>query len=157
VRAAAAYNFEDFVNAPREPVDFHEAARPSTAATEDTALAVGRKRLEKFAALMSRFFVTDDADTIHDVRVWSRRLQQVLAMRVSESNTKSKAQKLARKLRAVRKILGRPRNLDVIHQLVQERIDGAQNPVVRDGWEQLRNYLTAPACYRRKPRKIARF
>jgi CHAD domain-containing protein len=102
---------------------------------------LGRKRLEKFAALMSRFFVTDDPDTIHDVRVWSRRLQQILSMIAPQSAKKTKPRKLARRLRQVRRILGRPRNLDVMTKLVQERIDNTNSPVVRDAWEQLKTYL----------------
>jgi CHAD domain-containing protein len=110
-------------------------------APNKTGVALGRKRLEKFAALMSRVIVTDDADTIHDVRVWSRRLQQILGLVAPQSAKKTKSRKLARRLREARRILGRPRNIDVITQLVQERIDNANNPVVRDGWEQLQTYL----------------
>jgi CHAD domain-containing protein len=58
-----------------------------------------------------------------------------------QSAKKNKSRKLARRLRQVRRILGRPRNLDVIAQLVQERIDNASSPVVRDAWEQLQTYL----------------
>ena len=102
---------------------------------------MGRKRLEKFAALIPRVVVTDDAKMIHDVRVWSRRLQQILSMLASPATKKNQPRKLARRLRNIRKILGRPRNLDVMTELVQEKIAAASNPVARDAWDQLRAHL----------------
>jgi CHAD domain-containing protein len=102
---------------------------------------LGRKRLEKFAALMPRVIVTDDPETIHDVRVWSRRLQQILNLLTAHDGKKNRPRKLARRLRRIRSILGRPRNFDVMIELVREKIEGASNPVVRDAWDQLRIYL----------------
>jgi len=102
---------------------------------------LGRKRLEKFAALMPRVVVTDDVKMIHDVRVWSRRLQQILSMLASPATKKNQPRKLARRLRGIRKILGRPRNLDVMTELVQEKIAAASNPVARDAWDRLRAHL----------------
>lgn len=117
-----------------------ETTPPPTPANGSIA-ALGRKRLEKFAALVPRVIVTDDPETIHDARVWSRRLQQILNLLTSGDGKKNRPRKLARSLRRIRRILGRPRNLDVTIQLVQDRIDGASNPVVRDAWDQLRVYL----------------
>jgi len=85
--------------------------------------------------------VTDDAQTIHDARVWSRRLQQILSVLAGQSTKKNKQRKLMRALRRVRKILGRPRNLDVMAELVQEKVTATSNPVARDAWDQLRTHL----------------
>ena len=37
-----------------------------------------RKRLERYVSIMPVVLVGDDPDAVHDVRVWSRRLQQSL-------------------------------------------------------------------------------
>lgn len=121
--------------------DEANSADPPPTATNGKFSALGRKRLEKFAALMPRVIVTDDAKMIHDVRVWSRRLQQILSVLAPQPAKKNKPRKLMRALRRIRKILGRPRNLDVMTELVQERITAASNPVVRDAWDQLRAHL----------------
>jgi CHAD domain-containing protein len=128
------------VNSPSSITEATKPAGPLAAPANTTISSLGRKRLEKFAALMPRVIVTDDAETIHDVRVWSRRLQQILSILEPQSG-KKKPRKLVRSLRSIRKILGRPRNIDVMTQLVQERIDAAGNPVVRDAWDQLRAHL----------------
>ena len=128
-------------NSPNSITDPAEPADPPPTATNGKLSALGRKRLEKFAALMPRVIVTDDAKLIHDVRVWSRRLQQILSMLAAQSTKKNKSRKMALRLRSIRKILGRPRNLDVMTELVQEKIGAAGNPVVRDAWDQLRAHL----------------
>ena len=111
---------------PNSITDATNSADPPPTATNGKISALGRKRLEKFAALMPRVIVTDDAKMIHDVRVWSRRLQQILSMLASQSTKKNKPRKLMRALRSIRKILGRPRNLDVMTELVQEKIAARQ-------------------------------
>jgi CHAD domain-containing protein len=68
-------------------------------------------------------------------------LQQILSVLAGQSAKKNKPRKLMRALRRVRKILGRPRNLDVMAELVEEKIAATSNPVTRDAWDQLRNYL----------------
>ena len=128
-------------NFPNSTTDPAEPAAPPPTATDGKLCALGRKRLEKFAALMPRVVVTDDAKLIHDVRVWSRRLQQILSVLAPQSSKKNKPRKLMRGLRSIRKILGRPRNLDVMTELVQEKIAAASNPVARDAWDLLRAHL----------------
>jgi CHAD domain-containing protein len=127
------------MNAPNSITE--ATAAPPPVPTHGLVTALGRKRLEKFAALLPRVVVSDDAGTIHDVRVWSRRLQQILGMLGSQSTKKNKPRKLTRRLRGIRKLLGRPRNLDVMIQLVQEKIAAAGNPVVRDAWDRLAAHL----------------
>jgi CHAD domain-containing protein len=126
---------------PNSITDEANSADPRPTATNGKLSELGRKRLEKFAALMPRVIVTDDANTIHDVRVWSRRVQQILSMLAPQSTKKNKPRKLMRALRSIRRILGRPRNLDVMTELVQKKIGAARNPVARDAWDQLRAHL----------------
>jgi CHAD domain-containing protein len=101
---------------------------------------LSQKRLEKFASLFPRVLIRDDPETIHDARVGSRRLQQILRVLFPKPTAK-KYRKLIRMLRKVRRALGECRNLDVMRELIQEKIDAAGNPVVRDAWDQLRVHL----------------
>jgi CHAD domain-containing protein len=115
----------------------------SAGATEDRLAVLACKRLEKFAALIPRIVVSDDSEIIHDARVASRRAQQIFKVLAPRAARKNKQRKLMRDLRNIRKILGRPRNLDVVLESVAEKLDRAANPVMRDGWDQLRTHLKA--------------
>src|SRR6185436_10294228 len=62
-----------------------EPAMNATATTTDAAISnqkrllkLARKRLQRFATLVPKVLLSDDPDTVHDLRVWSRRLQQAL-------------------------------------------------------------------------------
>jgi len=101
---------------------------------------LSQKRLEKFASLFPRVLIRDDPESVHDARVASRRLQQILRVLFPKPAPK-KCRKLVRTLRRVRRALGDCRNLDVMRELIQERIDAASNPVVRDAWDQLKVHL----------------
>ena len=105
--------------------------------SERRVFALSQKRLEKFASLFPRVLIRNDSETIHDARVWSRRLQQIIRV-LFPKPARKKSRKLIRMLRRVRRALGDCRNLDVIMELIQEKIDAASNPVVRDAWDQLK-------------------
>jgi CHAD domain-containing protein len=108
-------------------------------AAQAKLLKLTRKRLERFVTFVPKFLVNDDADTIHDLRVWSRRLQQTL--RSISCRPKPRAsRKLIKILRRVRHALGALRNLDVNTELVQNRLEKAQSPILRDAWEALRQH-----------------
>lgn len=111
-------------------------------AAQRKLLKLTRKRLERFVTFVPKFLVNDDPDTIHDLRVWSRRLQQTI--RSISSQPKSRGnRKLIKILRRVRQALGSLRNLDVNTELVQHRLEKAQSPTLRDSWEALKNHLQA--------------
>ena len=105
-------------------------------------LKLTRKRLERFVTYVPKFLVNDDADTIHDLRVWSRRLQQTIRSISSQPKPRS-SRKLIKILRRVRQALGSLRNLDVNMDLAQQRLEKAQSPILRDSWEALKNHLQA--------------
>ncbi len=110
-------------------------------ATGDAIATLGRKRLERFVALIPRIIVGGDSEAIHDARVASRRSQQILQALAPQPAKKNKQRKLLRALRNSREILGQPRNVDVMLKLVEEKVAGASNPVARDAWDQLRTRL----------------
>jgi CHAD domain-containing protein len=108
-------------------------------AAQKKLLKLTRKRLERFVTLVPKFLVNDDPDTIHDVRVWSRRLQQTLRPLVKSKT--SGRRKLIRTLRRVRQALGECRNLDVNWALARQRAEEAESAVIRDGWWALAAHL----------------
>lgn len=110
------------------------------AAVQKQLLELAEKRLEKFVSLLPRVLVSDRPDTIHDTRVYSRRLQQVIRVFFPQTGV-GKARKLVRTLRKARRSLGACRNLDVTIELVQKRIHAAKDGAVRGAWREVRRYL----------------
>lgn len=102
---------------------------------------VTRKRLERFASLVPKALISDHPDTIHDLRVWSRRLQQVLQI-LSPKPRANSGKKLVRTVRRIRRALGDCRNLDVCLELIQHKHDSANGEVVRDAWKRLHTDLS---------------
>jgi CHAD domain-containing protein len=60
-------------------------------AIQKKLLKLTRKRFERFVTLMPKFLVNEEPDTIHDLRVWSRRLQQTLRVILGETKGSRKA------------------------------------------------------------------
>ncbi len=111
-----------------------------SASAQKRLLELVDKRLEKFVSLLPRVLVSDRPDTIHDTRVYSRRLQQVIRVFFPNAGA-GKARKLIRTLRKTRRCLGPVRNLDVTIELVQKKIHRARDAAVRDAWRKVRQYL----------------
>jgi CHAD domain-containing protein len=98
------------------------------------------KRLERYATLFAKALVNDAPDTIHDLRVASRRLQQ--ALRVFARDAKSSgARKLLRTPRKVRRAFGACRNLDASLALVEKKTAAAATTSLRQAWEAVRLWL----------------
>jgi CHAD domain-containing protein len=97
-------------------------------------LKLAQKRLERFVTLFPKALVNDEPDTIHDLRVWSRRLQQTFRVMLAQPPP-PKARKLIRTLRKVRQAYGTARNLDVNLDLVQQKRRAAGAVIVRQAWD----------------------
>lgn len=109
------------------------AREPAARAELDAAAKLARKRLEDFAGLFARAMLEDDAKTVHDLRVASRRLQQLLRG-LSASDAKKSHKKASGFLRDVRQALGPLRNLDVMSELIEARAEGATSESTRSAW-----------------------
>jgi CHAD domain-containing protein len=115
-------------------------APPEAVSARTKLLKLTRKRLEKYATLLPKVLITDDADAIHDLRVWSRRLQQ--ALRVVAPTRRGKAiKKILAELRHVRQILGPCRDLDVNIALIKAKRDHCGNPSVEKAWASIKSEL----------------
>jgi len=111
-----------------------------SASAQKKLMELVAKRLEKFVSLLPRVLISDRPDTIHDTRVYSRRLQQVIRVFFPQPGV-GKARKLVRTLRKTRRSLGPCRNLDVTIDLIQKRIHAAKNDAARDAWREVQQDL----------------
>ncbi len=117
---------------------------------ESADLAERRSKLEKllgrqmssFVALFAKVLSDEDADAVHDLRVCTRRLQQLLSSLVPDK-TIHKARTIRRTLRGVRRAVGQWRNCDVALQWISRAERRSANPNRRRGWVLVRESITA--------------
>jgi CHAD domain-containing protein len=131
-----------------------EAAVP----VQNKLLKLAHKRLERFVTLFPKALLNDEPDTIHDLRVYSRRLQQTFRVMLPKP-VRPKGRKLIRTLRKVRQAYGNSRNLDVNIDLIQQKHRAAGAAIVRQSWEMLQDALAAErrAEIVRARQKMARY
>jgi triphosphatase len=136
----------------------------TTAPTTDAAISnqkrllkLARKRLQRFATLVPKVLLSDDPDTVHDLRVWSRRLQQSLRV-IHPSVESPKRKKVMRLLRQARRALGPCRNIDVNLELIMDKRQQASATAVQRAWGEVHDELEAKrgALMERARRDIAR-
>jgi len=101
---------------------------------------LARKRLERFVTLFAKALVSETPETIHDLRVASRRLQQVLRLALPRSKSGA-SRKLVRTLRKVRRAFGACRNLDASIDLVQKKLEATTTASLRQSWDTVRLWL----------------
>ncbi len=114
------------------------------------------RQLNRFVALEAKVLKGDDPDDIHDMRVASRRLQQVLDL-IFPKPLPREARRLRRKIRRCRRVLGDVRNCDVLLQQVQGRL--ARNRCSnREAWTAVAQHLQEcrSECFARAIRKLSK-
>lgn len=92
-----------------------------------------RKGLQRFVSNFARVLTSQDQNAIHDLRVWSRRLQQVLVGMYGETLPR-RARAMRRVLRRMRRAIGQWRNYDVVIDAVERRLRRARNEERRRAW-----------------------
>jgi CHAD domain-containing protein len=93
-----------------------------------------RDRVRKCVALLAKVLGDDDPEAVHDLRVWSRRLQQVVVT-LFPSPRPAEARTIVRTLRRTRRSLGGWRDCDVVSALLARKIRSARNPAQKQAWE----------------------
>jgi len=114
------------------------------------------KHLDRCVSLQPKVLQGDDPDAIHDLRVATRRLQQVLDLLYPPPHS-GEIRKLCRGLKRCRRSLSEVRNYDVL----LERVDAAlarKRTARREAWETIRDYLkdSRSARLEKALRKLAR-
>jgi CHAD domain-containing protein len=97
------------------------------------------RQLERFMSLEPKVLRGDDSGAIHDMRVASRRLQQVLDL-LHPPPASGEIRKLRRVIRRCRRSLSEVRNCDVLLKSVTARL-ARKRAARREEWAALEDYL----------------
>jgi CHAD domain-containing protein len=97
------------------------------------------RHLNRFVSLEAKVLKGDDPDAIHDMRVASRRLQQVLDL-IFPQPLPREVRRLRRKIRRCRRVLGDVRNCDVLLQRVEGRL-ARRRCSDREAWAAVKQHL----------------
>jgi CHAD domain-containing protein len=93
-----------------------------------------RDRVRKCVSLLPKVLAEDDPEAVHDLRVWSRRLQQVVVT-LFPSPRPPEARTIVRTLRRTRRSLGGWRDCHVVIALLARKIRAVRNPAQKQAWE----------------------
>jgi len=112
--------------------------------------------LNRLMALEAKVLKGDDPDAIHDMRVASRRLQQVLDL-IFPNPLPREARRLRRKIRRCRRALGDVRNCDVLLEHAERRLARRRNSD-REAWTAVKQHLheRRTESFARTTRKLSR-
>ena len=114
------------------------------------------RHLNRFISLEAKVLKGDDPDAIHDMRVASRRLQQVMDL-IFPTPLPREARRLRRKLRRCRRALGDVRNCDVLLDHVERRL-ARRRSSNREAWTAVKQHLEErrTESFARAIRKLSR-
>ena len=97
------------------------------------------KQLNRFMSYEAKVLRGDDADAIHDMRVASRRLQQMLDLLYPKPRPQE-FRRLRRQIRRCRQALGDVRNCDVLLEIVGRPL-GRKRSARREAWTAVQHFL----------------
>jgi len=97
------------------------------------------RRLNRFISYEAKVLKGDDAEAIHDMRVASRRLQQVLDLLYPRPRP-PEFRRLRRQIRRCRQALGEVRNCDVLLEFVARSL-ARKRSTRRDAWTAVQHFL----------------
>jgi CHAD domain-containing protein len=99
------------------------------------------RQLDRFMSYEPKVLRGDDPDAIHDIRVASRRLQQVLDLVYPQPRPRE-IRRLRRRIQRCRQALGEVRNCDVLLARVEESLKRKRSSR-REAWTAVQHYLLA--------------
>jgi len=114
------------------------------------------RHLNRFISLEAKVLKGDDSNAIHDMRVASRRLQQILDL-IFPTPLPREGRRLRRKIRRCRRALGDVRNCDVLLDLVERRL-ARRRSSHREAWAAVQQHLQERRAesFTRATRKLSR-
>ena len=98
------------------------------------------ERVRRFMKLLPEVLNSEDVEAVHDLRVWSRRLQQVLVTMFPKGQ-ENRAGSVIRALRQARRGLSGWRDCDVLIALLDRRLQRLRDPNEQQAWRMVRAYL----------------
>ena len=93
-----------------------------------------RERLRKCVTLLPQVLSEDDPNAVHDLRVWTRRLQQVIVTLFPDPSL-PEARMMTRALRRARQALGGWRDCDVVVAALVHKVRQTRNAEQKQAWE----------------------
>ena len=121
---------------PEAPADaMHLPSEESCKRVRELAL----RQLDRFISYEAKVLKGDDADAIHDMRVSSRRLQQVLDLLYPDPRP-PELRRLRRQIRRCRRALGDVRNCDVLLSFARRSL-GRKRTARREAWTAVQQFL----------------
>jgi len=125
------------LNTANEPAKIVETSPEASEWNKVRKLAL--RHLNRFISLEPKVLRGDDPDAIHDMRVASRRLQQVLDL-IFTKPLPREVRRLRRKIRRCRRALGEVRNCDVMLEHVEGRL-ARRRSSSPEAWAAVKQYL----------------
>jgi CHAD domain-containing protein len=125
--------------APRRTRRAENPVTPATGQEWDRVRALARKQLDRFMSLESKVLRNSSPEDIHDIRVASRRLQQVVDLLYPQPRPRE-IRKLRRVMKRCRGALSDVRNCDVLLEQVKARL-ARKRTTRREVWEAVDAYL----------------
>jgi CHAD domain-containing protein len=113
---------------------------PDSVAVHRAPARLLRKRVKKFVAWAPEVRADANPKTVHDVRVWSRRLQQAVSAFFPKPRS-GKVRRLRRTPRRIRRVLGEWRNCDMLLKIVARQERRTRSEAKRRAWAFVRDYL----------------
>lgn len=128
-------------NPPNPPhADASDSISPDSSAIHRALRRLLRKRVKRFVALAPEVRADANPKTVHDARVWSRRLQQAVSAFFPKPRS-GKVRRLRRTPRRIRRMLGEWRNCDVLLEIVMRQQRRTRSEAKRRAWAFVRDYL----------------
>ncbi len=100
---------------------------------------IALRQLQRFMSYEAKVLKGDDVNAVHDMRVASRRLQQVLDLLFPKPRSPEFRQ-LRRKIRRCRQALGDVRNCDVLLEIVSRSL-ARKRSARREAWTAVQHFL----------------
>jgi CHAD domain-containing protein len=115
------------------------------------------ERVRRFMKLLPEVLSGETPEAVHDLRVWSRKLQQVLVTIVPDVRS-NRAARIIGTIRETRRALSGWRDCDVLLELLDTRLPKIPDADEQQAWEIIRGYLAKKREkeIRRVPRRLAR-
>jgi len=98
------------------------------------------QRVRRFMKLLPEVLNSEREEAIHDLRVWSRKLQQVLVIMFPKV-LENRAGAVIQALRQARRALSGWRDCDVLLALLDRRLRRLRDPDEQQAWQVVRAYL----------------
>ena len=120
-----------------------DAAEPAVSAVAPGSIRpeqLVHERVRRFMKLLPEVLNSEHVEAVHDLRVWSRRLQQVLVT-MFPKRQENRAGSIIRSLRQARRALSGWRDRDVLIALLDRRLQRLRDPDEQRAWRMVSTYL----------------